>query len=64
MMKKKKVARFLIDEKTSLPDKERTWVLESDRRILWVLGKRIDGRFRVKPPTNHIISLCFKRSDG
>ena len=64
MMKKKKVARFLIDEKTSLPEKDRTWVLESDRRILWVLGKRIDGRFRVKPGTRHIISLCFKRSDG
>lgn len=63
MMKKKKVARFLIDEKTSLPDKERTWVLESDRRILWVLGKRIDGRFKVRPGKDQLLKIHLRRSD-
>jgi tRNA(Ile)-lysidine synthase len=61
--KKKKLARFLIDEKTSLPEKEKTWVLESDKRILWVMGKRIDGRFQVTPGSSRILCLKFKRHD-
>jgi tRNA(Ile)-lysidine synthase len=61
--KKKKLARFLIDEKTSLPEKEKTWVLESDKRILWVMGKRIDGRFQVTPASSRILCLKFMRHD-
>jgi tRNA(Ile)-lysidine synthase len=63
MMKKKKIARFLIDEKTSLPEKDRTWILESDRRILWIVGKRIDGRFQVRPGTNKILKINFLHQD-
>lgn len=55
--KKKKVARFLIDERMSLPDKERTWVVESDRRIIWVVGLRIDERFKVTPGSRRILRL-------
>ena len=61
LMKKKKVARFLIDEKTSLPEKDRTWVLESDKRILWILGKRIDGRFQVRPATKQVLHIRLLR---
>ena len=61
--KKKKVARFLIDEKMSLPEKDKTWVLESDKRILWIIGKRMDGRFRLSPSSKRIIRLKFLRND-
>lgn len=61
LMKKKKVARFLIDEKTSLPEKDRTWVLESDKRILWIVGKRIDGRFQVRPATKQVLHIRLQR---
>lgn len=61
LMKKKKVARFLIDEKTSLPEKDRTWVLESDKRILWIVGKRIDGRFQVRPATKQVLHIRLLR---
>ncbi len=54
MKKKKKVARILIDQKISNHEKEKIWVLESNKKIVWLLGLKIDDRFKVRFGTKEI----------
>ncbi len=57
MKNKKKVSDFFTDQKFSISEKEKTWLLLSGSEIIWIVGKRIDNRFKITPETKIIIKI-------
>lgn len=62
MDRKKKISDFLIDGRFSLPEKEKILVMESENRIVWVLGCRIDNRFRITAKTDRVLMIKLRSS--
>jgi tRNA(Ile)-lysidine synthase len=51
--KKQKVKKYFTNEKVSLFEKESQWVLTSDDDIVWLVGRRLDHRFRIGKKTSY-----------
>lgn len=54
MKGKKKLSDFFIDKKLSIFEKENTWLLTSNNKVVWVIGLRLDDRFKVTDKTKKI----------
>jgi tRNA(Ile)-lysidine synthase len=59
MKNNKKLSDFFIDNKFSLLDKEKVYILESDGQIMWVMGYRTDNRFRIDSTTRKVIRISL-----
>jgi tRNA(Ile)-lysidine synthase len=55
----KKLSDFLIDSKVSVADKESVTVLESGGQVAWVVGRRIDDRFKLTESTRSPIKFTL-----
>jgi len=60
MEHRKKVSDFLIDNKVSVSDKDIVTVLESNGEIIWVVGYRIDNRFKITPKTTSVLLFSLR----
>ena len=47
----KKVSDFFVDEKYTLNEKKEQWILCSKENIIWIVGKRIDDRYKIASNT-------------
>lgn len=54
---KKKLSKFFKDEKIDVISKEAQWLLCSGDKIVWVVGRRADNRFKIERTTPNILKI-------
>jgi len=58
MKGKKKLSNYFKDEKTSLSEKEKIWLIcDANNNILWIAGKRPDNRFKITNQTEKVLHI-------
>jgi tRNA(Ile)-lysidine synthase len=57
MKQKKKLSNYFVDRKFSRLDKEKTLIIESEGKIVWIVGERIDNRFRINETTKKALII-------
>ena len=50
----KKLSDFFIDQKYSILDKQNQWILCSGKDVVWIVGERIDDRYKVGNNTKKV----------
>ena len=59
MQGSKKISDYLNDIKINSFEKKEQLVLENNGSIVWVIGKRLDDRFKLTPNTKKVLKLCL-----
>ena len=57
----KKVSKFFKDEKLSVLEKQKKWILISDNQIVWIIGLRQDERFKIENSTKNILKISTSK---
>jgi tRNA(Ile)-lysidine synthase len=58
----KKLSDFLIDEKIPVHEKENIWLLCSGQKIVWIMGHRLDNRFKISTKTRRVLKIEIKKN--
>jgi tRNA(Ile)-lysidine synthase len=53
----KKLSDFFVDQKMSIPEKENTWILANGEQVVWIIGRRLDDRYKITSATKNILKL-------
>lgn len=57
MSGKKKLSDYFVDQKFSMIDKEEIWLLCDEKSIIWIVGSRLDNRFKITKKTSELIEF-------
>jgi len=52
-----KLSDFFNNQKISLPEKEKIWLLLSGKDIVWVVNQRVDNRFKIEKNTKNALIM-------
>ncbi len=58
--KRQKLQDYFSNRKLSVFEKEKAWLLESRGQICWVVGMRLDERFKVVENTKSCLEVAFR----
>ena len=62
--KKRLLSDFFTDMKLSAIEKQKVWILCSGEDIAWVVGYRLDDRFKVTPSTTRVAEIEILNSEA
>lgn len=57
MNHRKKISDYFVDNKYNMFEKEQIWLLVSGNDIVWIVGKRLDNRFRITEDTTDLLEF-------
>ena len=61
---RQKLSDFMINAKVPRRERANVPILVSGQSVVWVVGWRLDGRFAVKPETDSVLRVRFRRCRG
>jgi tRNA(Ile)-lysidine synthase len=61
MTGKKKISDYLTDVKIPKPEKEKIYLLCNRNEVVWLIGHRLDNRYKVRPQTRQILHIVLKQ---
>lgn len=64
MKGRKKVSDYLIDSKVSMVDKQNVLVLTCGEEIIWLVGMRIDDRYKITKETRRVLKVFKNKTPG
>ncbi|MCL1822275.1 MAG: tRNA lysidine(34) synthetase TilS [Prolixibacteraceae bacterium] len=59
----KKLSDFFIDQKLSIPEKESVWIVYSGSKVVWIIGHRIDNRFKITNDTETVLCMSVTENN-